>query len=236
MVFIFFSEMVPKVRNKEVIFMKRKRLRLLWIVALFTLFIPLAGVVNADDDEHHGEYEEDREYNYWDDDDDDDHDEKQEDDWKTDSYNNFNDGNTLLPSSAWNIWTRETSAASSQNLPIQQAQEVNIQVNGNNQLVYTIPQDGQLLVSGETMAKLIQADCKFYEQSKILEITKGKDELVVRSGSNAAYENLQKTPMPTKAYYFEKSLYAPISVLANAFRYRVSWDENNKTIILLQIQ
>lgn len=136
----------------------------------------------------------------------------------------------------WNIWTRDLNGSTSNNdLPIQEAQDVKIQLNNQSESLYMVPQNGQLLVSGAKMAKLIGVEQKFYEQSKILELSKGDTELVVRAGTNAAYENMIKTPMPTRAFYYENSVYLPVSVIANAFGLRVSWDANKETIILQQL-
>ena len=52
----------------------------------------------------------------------------------------------------------------------------------------SILKHGQLLVSGEKIAIFIDAEFTFYEQSRILEVSKGNEELIVRAGSNAAYE------------------------------------------------
>ena len=75
----------------------------------------------------------------------------------------------------------------------------------------------------------------FYEQSRILEVSKGNEELIVRAGSNATYENRVKTPMPSKALYYEKSIYLPLSVIANSMGYRVSWNQEKETIVLQEI-
>ena len=82
------------------------------------------------------------------------------------------------------------------------------------------------------MADLLGVKSKFYNQSRILELSDDQEELIVRSGTNAAYENMVKTPMPTTAIYYEKTVYLPVSVIANAFGYSVNWDENNEMFIL----
>ena len=38
-----------------------------------------------------------------------------------------------------------------------------------------------------------------------------------------------KTPMPSKALYYEKSIYLPLSVIANSMGYRVSWNQEKET-------
>ena len=112
---------------------------------------------------------------------------------------------------------------------------MHIELNGKSELFFIVPQYGELLVSGEKITKFMDAKCTFYEQSRILEVSKGKEELIVRAGSNAAYENRVKTAMPSKALYYEKSIYLPVSVIANSMGYRVSWNAEKETIVLQEI-
>jgi hypothetical protein len=63
-------------------------------------------------------------------------------------------------------------------------------------------------------------------------ITKDQNELIVRADSNAAYENRVKNPMPVKAASYEKTIYLPISVAANALGYRINWDAGSNTIMM----
>ncbi|KMY55295.1 hypothetical protein AC623_16265 [Bacillus sp. FJAT-27231] len=204
--------------------MTKKWMAVMLMMFLFFLSFSSGNFVYADDDDHErgGEHEE-----YHDGDDDE---WEEENDEADSSYQQ-----DKTSSSSWNIWTRDLAVAGNGSLPFQQAQEVNIRLNNQTQKVYLIPRNSQLFVSGEKLAQLIQADYKYYEQSRILEVSKGKEELIVRAGSNAAYENMVKTPMPSSAYFFEKSVYLPISVAANAFGYRLSWDENSDTIVLQEI-
>ncbi|MDV2583594.1 stalk domain-containing protein, partial [Alkalibacillus haloalkaliphilus] len=89
-----------------------------------------------------------------------------------------------------------------ENLPFQEAKEVAVEFDGKSKSLYVIPLNGQFLVSGEKMAQLFGIKYKFYKQSKILVVSNEKNELIVHAGSNAAYENMVKTPMPAKALYF----------------------------------
>ena len=127
------------------------------------------------------------------------------------------------------------STSLTENLPFQEAKEVTVAINGKSESLYVVPLNGQLFVSAEKTAKLLGLKSKYYNQSRILEVSNGKEELVVRAGTNVAYENMVKTPMPAKALYYEKSVYVPISVIANAFAYRVNWDEATGTITLQEI-
>ncbi len=211
-------------------------------VCMLLLIFPSVQIVQADDDddddERYEKYEREdkwksKEYE-WDDDDEDDEWEDDEDDWG-------NEGNqTSVPAtqaqpSYWNVWTRDSNTSLTENLPFQEAKEVTVDINGKSGSLYVVPQNGQLLVSGEKAAQLLGVKAKFHKQSQILELSKDKEELIVRAGTNAAYENMVKTPLPAKALYYEKSVYLPISVIANAFSYRVSWDEATGTITLTEI-
>ncbi|MDQ0157605.1 copper amine oxidase N-terminal domain-containing protein [Robertmurraya andreesenii] len=216
------------------------------VIILFSIF-QTANIVKADDDddEKYERHEKDRKKHddverkfkeYRDDDHDDDEDDdeyERDDDWQSDVRDQ--PSSEIIQQSLWNIWTRDTSTGSNDTLPIQEATEVLIEKNVKSELFFVIPQQGQLLVSGEKFAKFIGAEFTFYEQSRIFEILKGEEELIVRVGSNATYENRVKTPMPTKALYYEKSIYLPISVIANSMGYRVSWNAEKETIVLEEI-
>ena len=219
-----------------------------WTLSLFILILIFqsVNVVKADDDDDHEEKERyekyersDDKWDYEDDDHDEDNREDDEEKWEDKgTYENENMStpqNTQNQNSFWNIWTRDTSNSRSENLPFQNAKEIAIELNGINETFYIIPQNGQLLVSGEKFAEFINAEYKFYEQSKIMEVSKDQAELIIRAGSNAAYENMIKTPIPAKALYYEKSVYLPISVMANTFGYRVTWDEATEIIKLEEI-
>lgn len=228
--------------------MVKKRLwkRLLSLCILLFVFSSIQIVKADDDEEWHEEqryerykkFERDDEWkekedkwknrhDAWEDDD-------WDDDWKGEEKPSFPRDNQPSPS-FWNVWTRDTNLSLSDNLPIQEAKEVPVAWNGKSKSLYIVPFNGQLLVSGKKMAQILGLEATFYKQSRILEVSNDEDELIVRAGTNAAYENMVKTPMPVKALYYEKSLYLPISVLANAFGYRVSWEETTGTITLINM-
>lgn len=214
-----------------------------WTISLSMIFLlfQTVQVVNADDD--HDEEREKYEGNEglfqkWVDDDEWEHDD--EDEWDDDesSYDTneyYNDQNNQNVNSYWNIWTRDTSVSTNGMLPVQEAQKVQIKLNNKEELFYVVPLNGQLLVPCDKVATFLGAKSTFYEQSRILVVSKGQDELIVRMGSNAAYENMVKTPMPTNAIYMEKSIYLPISVIANSLGIRVNWDETTQKMILESI-
>ncbi|MCM3571329.1 copper amine oxidase N-terminal domain-containing protein [Neobacillus mesonae] len=177
------------------------------------------------------------------DDHDDDDDEKQEyyfknhedDDHKSDDEGGWEEQRNIQLSQQpdyWNIWSREPVNNPDTSLPIEAPGELMVFIGNQEKMIYFIPKDGQLLVSGEAIAKVLGAEFIFYPTSKICQLTKGDLELIVRAGSNAVYENKIKTPMPTQAEAYENSIYLPLSAAANALGYRVTWNEAKKAIVL----
>lgn len=126
----------------------------------------------------------------------------------------------------WNIWSREARNKLDNTLPITEPGELTILIDNQQTSLYFIPQDGQLLVSGDAIAKALGGGAKYFSESKICVLTRADYELIVRAGFNVAYENRVKTPIPTAAQAYEKTVYLPVSVAANALGYRVSWDTN----------
>lgn len=198
-------------------------------VLLFTFILTfsIGASVLADDDEHekreheqHGEYYEKSD------------DEEYEDgNFKTQGTTT----NTVIQDDYWYIWSRQPINNSKKSLPITAPSELAVNVNGSVTKLYFIPQEGQLLVSCDAVANLLGAQAKYYPQSKIMVITKDKSELVVRAGSNAAYENRVRNPMPVMAATYENTLYVPVSVITNAMGYRLNWDPGSNTLICVSI-
>lgn len=143
--------------------------------------------------------------------------------------------NTVVQEDYWYIWSRMPINNPNNPVPIAAPSDLSISVNGNITKVYVIPQKGQLLVSREKLANLLGAKVQYFPQSKIMVITKDSNELIVRSESNAAYENRVKNPMPVKAVSYEKTIYLPLSVVANALGNRINWDAGTNTIKLESI-
>lgn len=208
-----------------------------WIAFVFILIIGAFSAqiaVFADDDDHKERgYYKDHERDYYEEDEDEDDDYHDEEDG---DYDYEEDGDyrksVTKQKGYWNFWIREAVSYQNSELPITDATQVKIKINGKENSIYVIPRDGQLLVAGEKLAELLNIKADFYSKSRILVLSKNKTELILRSGSNAAYENKHKTPMPMKAVFIEKSLYIPISVIANAMGYRVSWNEVEQSISL----
>lgn len=218
--------------------MKTKIFKWIVFIGIFFVVIQTANIASADD---HHKYKDYNKYQKYENHDDEhykkhDHDDKFDfDNWDEDKYKRNNEyQSTIGQSSYWNIWTRDTNILITNNLPVQQAKNVSFELNGKSENLFVLPSNGQLLVSGEKMAKFLQLKYEFYNQSRILEVSNDKEELIVRAGSNAAYENMLKTPMPIKAMYYENTVYLPVSVIANAFGYSVNWDEEKETFILKQ--
>jgi hypothetical protein len=201
----------------------------------------------ADDDEHekegHKKYEGYEKQENWKYDSEEKEREQEDDDEDDDEYeykenNQFGEYNSYVQSEQtgyWNIWTREVVNQSSTVLPVSAPSNISLTVNNEPVEIYAVPQNGQLLISAEKLAKRLDAVVKVYDISKIVKVTKGENELIIRSGSNAAYENSVKTPMPAEAVYYEKSVYIPICVLANALGYRIDWNEAEQKINLVSI-
>lgn len=203
--------------------MKQRSKWLIFFTALIMIFAIGSPALADDDDDDHDKYE------YHQKDRDDDDDEDYDDGWKENQQYQV----PVSPQTEfWNIWTREARNNPDQSLPIDSPSEVLLIADNTETSIYVIPQDGQLLISSEGFANAIGARAEFYPQSKIFVLSKGNMELIVRAGSNAAYENMIKTPMPIQALAYENTVYIPISVAANALGYRVSWDEAAKAFRL----
>ncbi|WML60272.1 stalk domain-containing protein [Neobacillus sp. PS2-9] len=195
---------------------------------LLAVILPLLSIgtsVIADDGEDHDE--EDRQEYYQEEDEDED--DNNEDEWD-------------VPISEkqqiefWNLWSRQPSNNPNKPLPISEPTEVPVIINQNKIVIYMIPQDGQILIPANEIAKAIGAKAAFYPYSEISVLSKGNIELIVKAGSNAVFENRFKTPMPIQAVAYENTVYLPISVAANAFGYRIKWNNTQKVMELQQIQ
>lgn len=130
----------------------------------------------------------------------------------------------------WNVWSRQLHRQKG-NLPFTQPAKITfIQDQEEKGEFYVIPSEGELFVPSQEVVRFLGGKAKFYDQSKIVVLEKEEKELIVKSGTNVAYESRIKTPMPAKAMYYQNSVYIPISVLANAFNYIVDWDEEKSLI------
>ena len=97
-----------------------------------------------------------------------------------------------------------------------------------------IPKQGQITIPAVEVAEALGANVTYYRTSKIAEIQLDANELIFKSGSNAVYENNEKTPMSVEAMLYQDELYIPISVLANGLGLTVTWDETKQTFLIQQ--
>lgn len=163
-----------------------------------------------------------------DDDDHDDHDDDDDDDYEGDEYQS----SFTSYEHQWYFWEREVPQLKGE-LPIEEPAFLPVHVNeGKSILMYALPNHDELFVSVEGIGNLLGAEVTSYPKSRIAYIKKDETELVVRAGSNAAYENGMKTPMPAKALYHQSEVFIPISVAANSMGYGIEWDEDGKEIHL----
>jgi hypothetical protein len=187
----------------------------------------LGASVLADDDEHEKREHENKSEYY----------EKADDDENENEYydNQGTTTNSSVQEEFWYIWSRKPVNNPNNTMPITVPSELSVNLNGNITKLYFIPQEGQLLVSGEKLANLLSAQVKYYPQSKIMILSKDNYELIVRADSNVAYVNKVKNPMPVLASSYENTIYLPVSVVANALGYRLTWDAGSNTLICVSI-
>lgn len=180
-------------------------------------------VVHADDHKH-----EDKKYEKYKDYDEDDYDEEYYDDEEETYY--FQDA--VSEKGIWNIWSR-TVTADKEILPFTNSQNVTFKLDGTNKVlnVFVIPKDGEFFVPGKAIAQVLGAKATFYQASKILEIQDQANELIYRAGTNVAYDNNVKTPIPAQAFYVNEELYVPISTITNGLGYIAEWQESTQTFI-----
>lgn len=204
--------------------MNKRRSKIVSIFVTCLVIFTIGTSVLADDDHEHGNENDNNHEQY----------EKNDDvNWEEQQQIQINQEQQQMD--YWNIWSRESRNNPNNLLPITSPSELKILMNNQESNLYFIPQDGQLLVSGEAIANVLGAKTNYFAQSNICILKKDSHELIVRAGSNAAYENRVKTSMPVQAQLLENSVYLPVSVAANALGFRVSWDENTKTILFQAI-
>lgn len=130
----------------------------------------------------------------------------------------------------WFFWEREVPVKKGE-LPINKPMNIRVSLDSKGAKdFWVIPIQGELFVSGKEFGAFLGASTTYYAKSKILTLANEQQELIVRAGSNATFENGSKVPMPAKAMLNETSIYLPISVIANSFGYVIEWNEANNTI------
>ena len=132
----------------------------------------------------------------------------------------------------WDVWSRSV-ATNIGELPFAISKPVTIENQDGQQLnSYVIPSQGEMMIATVTIAQLVGAEVTYYPTNNIAEMKLDGKELIVKSGSNAVYENGVKTPMPVEAMMYQDQLYIPISVLTNALGLTVTWDETTQTFLI----
>ncbi|WP_193767002.1 copper amine oxidase N-terminal domain-containing protein [Lysinibacillus parviboronicapiens] len=205
--------------------MKKKRISLIVALLLTCTFIFGLSVRADDDNEHeykkHEKYDDDDRYEYDDDDDD-----------RYEFDESYKMNGEVYEKGTWNIWSREL-VMEKEVLPFSASKLVNLKVADMNKELnfYVIPKDGEFFVPGKTVAQLLGAKATFYKTSKILVIQYQENELVFRSGTNVAYDNNVKTPLPASSFYLNEELYVPICVITNGLGYVVEWQEDSQVFL-----
>lgn len=130
----------------------------------------------------------------------------------------------------WNIWTRSI-VQNDGNLPFTHSQTISMHFDNKTIKCYVIPREGTLFVPAKKVAEALNGKAHYYKTSKIMNVQLQDEQLIFRADTNVVYENLIKTPMPSKAFQFNNDLYVPVSVILNAFGYSVDWQDNKQQII-----
>lgn len=138
------------------------------------------------------------------------------------------------PDVTWDTWSRSV-ATNRGELPFANPKTVTIESQDGKLLnSYVIPSQGEMMIATVSIAQLIGVEVTYYPTNKIAEMKLDGKELIIKSGSNAVYENDKKTPMPVEAMMYQDELYMPISVLTNGLGLTVTWDEEKQTFLIQQ--
>jgi len=134
-------------------------------------------------------------------------------------------------SNMWSMWKRDLSSKNVE-LPIDSNQDVTFRL-GEKELTMKvhISQD-QLMVVSKPLTQFLNIEHVFYEESEILQLSKGEQTLVFRGSTEIVYENGVKTPSSAKALRQGPDLLVPINVIANGFGYKLKWNEEQQVIEL----
>lgn len=215
--------------------MKNKKMMGVVFVFLLSMMVPTYFVWANDDD---------NEYEYEEHDRDDDSRYHEEDDEHEYEYEYQNEDNNdvnwqpapveTVPAATWDVWSR-TLDTEKGTLPFADSKTVKIENQDGKQMKSNvISNQGEIMIPTEKTAELIGATVKYYKTTKIAEMQLDGNELIVKSGSNAVYENDTKTPMSVEAMMYQDDLYIPISVLTNGLGLTVTWDETKQTFLIQQ--
>lgn len=214
--------------------MKNKKMMGVAFVFLLSMLGP-SYFVWANDDEYENERHEEHDQNegehkYREEDD------KQEYKYEGDGENRQQAPVESIPTTAttWDVWSRKVDTNEGA-LPFDIAKTVKLENQDGKQIdSYVIPTKGEIMIPAVKTAELVGATVHYYKTTQIAEIQLELIQLIVKSGSNAVYENDIKTPMPAEAMMYQEELYIPISVLTNGLGYTVTWDETTQTFLVQQ--
>ena len=91
-------------------------------------------------------------------------------------------------------------------LPFNESALVQLKIENENESIslYVIPMDGELLVPGKSVAKILGAKATLFNTSKILEITSSDAELIFRAGTNVVYDNRNENAKSSIRFLYEQ--------------------------------
>lgn len=204
--------------------MKRNN-KLLTFLSLFVLiFTPQQGSY-ADDDKHDEEEHEKHEKH-----------EKhkgKEGHESEDGYENNEKQTVNTQKEVWYTWSKLSAPSLAyEQSPITTQQQIKMQKESEKEyLLEVLPYQGQILVPVQEVAVYLGAEAYEYHRISVVEVIQQKKHLIFKEGSRAVYEDMYKAPMPTVAITYNSKIYVPVSVIANALGWDITWGEN-QTILL----
>lgn len=133
----------------------------------------------------------------------------------------------------WHTWSKLSALSIAyEQSPITTQQQIRMQKENEKEcLLEVLPYQGQILVPVQEVAAYLGAEVYEYRRISAVEVIQQKKHLIFKEGSRAVYEDMYKTPMPTAAITYNSKIYVPVSVIANALGWDITWNEN-QTILL----
>ncbi|MFD3448724.1 stalk domain-containing protein [Microbacteriaceae bacterium 4G12] len=200
--------------------MRKKQILLLLIA--FCLISPARALGDKNEREDHDKYEkyEKKEKNEKHDEDDDDKKERRK---KTE---------TMAPTpNSWTNWNRTTERQPTFEAAPAEL-EGNISMTYNNESIAFTAKiiNGELYVPFRDVGNLMKAVVIFYGDGKYGELVRGDRNLLICSESTVAYENGNKTPLPSKVIGRGEQMLVPLSVLVSSFSLII--ERKEKTLVV----
>lgn len=203
--------------------MKRHNKLLAFLLLFVLIFTPQQGSY-ADDDKHdekeHEKYEE--------------HEEEEEEEHESEEGYEKNEKQTVnTQKEVWHTWSKSsTLSLAYEQSPITTQQQIRMQKENEQEcLLEVLPYQGQILVPVQEVAAYLGAEVYEYSRISVVEVIQRKKHLIFKEGSRAVYEDMYKTPMPTVAITYNGKIHVPVSVIANALGWDITWNED-QTILL----